>query len=139
MNYFALFLSVLWTMSAAPAVGEDKSARQASNGPDRTITWKSWHHSPQGEYRFRAGDRYLGRGVWEHYLCFEQNRSSDKAIKLFMFHLGNEDVREQVEICTGLRYAIVKVTDGTMTVHKGVWNWTAQAVVNQRVVENASP
>ena len=139
MNYFALFLSVFWTMSAAPAVGEDKSAKQAPNGPDRTITWKSWHESRQGVYRFRTGDRYLGRGVWEHYLCFEHNRSSDKAIALFMFHLGNEDVREQVEICPGLRYVIVKVTDGTMTAHKGVWSWTAREVVNQRVVENASP
>ena len=96
MNYFALFLSVLWTMSAAPSVGEDKSARHAFNGPDRTITWKPWHQSPQGEYRFRTGDRYLGGRVWEHYLYFEQNRSSDKAIKLFMIHLGNEDVRDQV-------------------------------------------
>ena len=139
MNYFALFLSVVWTMSAAPAVGEDKSAGQASNGPDRTITWKSWHQSPRGGYRFRTGDRYLGRELWEHYLCFEQNRSSDKAIKLFMFHLGNVDVLEQVEICPGLRYAIVKVTDGTMTAHKGVWKWTAREVVNQRLVENANP
>jgi len=139
MNYFALFLSVLWTMSAAPAVGEDKSARQAFNGADRTITWKPWHQSPQGEYRFRTGDRYLGRAVWEHYLCFELNRSSDKAIKLFMIHLGNEGVREQVEICPGLRYAFLKVTDGIMTAHKGAWSWIAQEVVNQRLVENASP
>ena len=139
MNYFALFLSVLWTMSAAPSVGEDKSARPAFNGPDRTITWKPWHQSPQGQYRFRTGDRYLGRAVWEHYLCFELNRSSDKAIKLFMIHLGNEGVREQVEICPGLRDAFVKVTDDTMTAHKGVWSWTAQEVVNQRLVENASP
>ena len=26
----------------------------------------------------------------------------------------------------GLRYGIVKVTNGTMTAHKGVWSWTAQ-------------
>ena len=45
-----------------------------------------------------------------------------------MIHLGNEDVREQVVIRPGLRYAIVKVTNGTMTVHKGVWSWTAQEV-----------
>ena len=85
------------------------------------------------------GGSILGRAVWEHYLCFELNRSSDKAIKLFMIHLGNEGVREQVEICPGLRDAFVKVTDDTMTAHKGVWSWTAQEVVNQRLVENASP
>jgi hypothetical protein len=139
MNYFALFLFVLWTMSAAPSMGEDKSAGQAFNGPDRTITWKPWHQSRQGAYRFRTGDRYLGGRVWEHYLCFEQNRSSSKGIKLFMIRFGNEDVREQVEICPGLRYAFVKVTDDTMTAHKGTWSWTAQEVVNQRLVESASP
>ena len=42
----------------------------------------------------------------------------EKAIKLFMIHLGNEEVRDQVEICPGLRYAFVKVTDGTMTATK---------------------
>jgi hypothetical protein len=42
----------------------------------------------------------------------------EKAIKLFMIHLGNEEVRDQFEICPGLRYAFVKVTDGTMTATK---------------------
>jgi hypothetical protein len=56
-----------------------------------------------------------------------------------MFHLGNEDVPEQIEICPRLLYAFVKVTDDTMTAHKGVWSWTAQEVVKQRLVENASP
>jgi hypothetical protein len=141
MKYFALFLFVLSTLSATakPPIVRYETRRETFKGPDRTITWKPWHQSLQGEYRFRTGDRYLGGRVWEHYLCFEQNRSSDKSIKLFMIHLGNEDVREQVEICPGLRYAFVKVTDGTMTAHKGLWSWTAQKVVNQRLVENASP
>ena len=45
-----------------------------------------------------------------------------------MIHLGSEDVGEDVVIRPGSRYAIVKVTNGTMTVHKGVWSWTAQEV-----------
>jgi hypothetical protein len=128
MNYFALFVFVLSTMSGAQAVGQDESTRRAFNGPDRTITWRPWHQSPQGEYRFRTGDRYLGRGVWEHYLGFEQHRSSAKAIKLSMIHLGNEDVQGEVIIGPGSRYAILKVTNGTMTARKGVWSWTAQEV-----------
>ena len=43
-----------------------------------------------------------------------------------MIRLGNEDVREDVVIRPGLRYGIVKVTNGTMTAHKGVWSWTAR-------------
>jgi hypothetical protein len=139
MNNLALFLFVLWTVFTPPCVGQDKSIRQAFNGSDRTITWKPWHQSPQGEYRFRTGDRYLGHEVWEHYLCFEQNRSSLKAVKLSRIHLGNDQVQEQVEICPGLRYGLLKITDDKMTAHKGVWSWTAQEVVNQRLVENAGP
>jgi hypothetical protein len=126
MNYFVLFLFALSTTSITPALGQNESARQTFNGPDRTITWRPWHQSPQGEYRFRTGDRYLGRGVWEHYLGFEQNRSSSKAIKLSAIHLGNEDAREEVVIRPGSRYAILKITNGTMTARKGIWNWTAQ-------------
>lgn len=128
MNYFALFLFVLSTVPTAPVVGQDKSSRQPFNGPDRTITWKPWHQNPQGEYRFRTGDRYLGHGVWEHYLGFEQHQSKAKAIKLSMIRLGNEDVREEVIIRPGSRYAILKVTNGTMTGRKGVWSWTTQEV-----------
>ena len=131
MNYLALFLFVLSTLSAAASpstVRHYESSREASKGPDRTITWRSWHQSPEGDFRFRTGDRYLGGQVWEHYLGFEQYRASVKAIKLSMIHLGNEDVREEVVIRPGLRYAIVKVTNGTMTAHKGVWSWTAQEV-----------
>ena len=45
-----------------------------------------------------------------------------------MIRLGGEEVREEVMIRPGLRYAIVKVTNGTMTAHKGAWSWTAQKV-----------
>ena len=71
---------------------------------------------------------YLGRAVWEHYLEFEQRRTSSKAIKLSMVRLGNEDVGEEVVLRPGSRYAILKVTNGTMTARKGVWSWTAQEV-----------
>ena len=43
-----------------------------------------------------------------------------------MIRLGSEVVSEDVVIRPGLRHAIVKVTNGTMTAHKGVWSWTAQ-------------
>ena len=129
MNYFALFLFVLSTLSAkasAPTVRRYESPREAFKRPDCTITWKPWHQSPEGDFRFRTGDRYLGGQMWEHYLGFAQYPASVKAIKLFMIRLGSEEVREGIVICPGLRYAIVKVTNGTMTAHKGVWTWTAR-------------
>jgi hypothetical protein len=131
MNYFALFLFVLSTLSAAaspPTVRHYKSSREAFEGPDRTITWRPWHQSPEGNFHFRTGDRYLGGQVWEHYLGFEQYRAPVKPIKLSMIRLGSEVVPEDVVIRPGLRYAIVKVTNGTMTAHKGVWSWAAQEV-----------
>jgi len=131
MNYFALFFFVLATLSVAdePAsVRHYKSSRETFTGPDRTITWRPWQQSPQGEFRFRTGDRYLGHSQWEHYLGFEQYPVSDKAIKLSMIHLGAANLDEDVVIRPGLRYAIVKVTNGTMTAHKGTWSWTAQEV-----------
>jgi hypothetical protein len=131
VNYFALFLFVLSTLSASatpPTVRHYKSSREAFNGPDRTITWRERHQSPEGNFRFRTGDRYLGGQVWEHYLAFEQYRASVKPIKLSMIRLGNEVVPEEVVIRQGLRYAIVKVTNDSMTAHKGVWSWTAQEV-----------
>ena len=45
-----------------------------------------------------------------------------------MNYFGNEEVREEVVIRQGLRCAIVRVTNGMMTAHKGVWSWTAQEV-----------
>jgi len=129
VNYFALFLFVLSNLSAPaapPIVRQYESPRETFKGPDRTITWRPWQQSPEGDFRFRTGDRYLGGQVWEHYLGFEQYRASVKAIKLSMIHLGSEDVREDFVICPGSRYGIVKVTNGTMTAHKGVWSWTAQ-------------
>jgi len=130
MNYFALFLFVISTVSAtamSPIVRYETN-EETFKGPDRTITWRPWQESPGLDFRFRIGDRYLGHGEWEHYLGFEQHPGSVKAIKLSMIHLGNEDVREEVMIRPGSRYAIVKITNGTMTVHKGVWRWTAQEV-----------
>ena len=66
--------------------------------------------------------------MWEHYLGFELYRASVKPIKLSMIRLESEEVPEEVVIRQGLRYAIVKVTNGMMTAHKGVWSWTAQEV-----------
>jgi hypothetical protein len=130
MNYFAFFLFLLSIMIAAasPTVRHYESSSAASKGPDRTITWRPWHPSQGGDFRFRTGDRYLGGQSWEHYLAFEQYRTSNKATKLSMIRLGSEGVPEDVVIRPGLRYAIVKVTNGTMTARKGVWSWTAQAV-----------
>src|SRR6516162_9151941 len=110
MNHFAIFLFVLATTFVAPSFGQDKSPRQAFNGPDHTITWRPWHQGLQGEYLFRTGDRYLGHRVWEHYLGFEEPQSSAKVIKLSLIHLASQDVREDVVIRPGLRYAILKVT-----------------------------
>jgi hypothetical protein len=128
MNHFALFLFVLSTLSAnavPPTVRDSRATRETFNGPDRTITWRRWEQSPEGGFRFRTGDRYLGHREWEHYLGFEEQPPLGKAIALSMIHLGNEDVREDVVIRPGSRYAIVKVTNGMMTAHKGAWSWTA--------------
>jgi hypothetical protein len=76
----------------------------------------------------RTGDRYLGGQIWEHYLGFEPHPASDKAIKLSLFHLASEYVDEVVFLRPGSRYAIIKVTNGSMTARKGVWSWTAQEV-----------
>jgi hypothetical protein len=131
MNYFALFFFVLSTLSATatpPNVHSYKSSRGTFNGPDRTITWRPWREGREGDYRFRTGDRYLGNAQWEHYLGFEQHPGSTKAIKLSMIRLGSEDVGEEVVIRPGSRYGILKVTNGDMTAHKGVWSWTAQEI-----------
>ena len=77
----------------------------------------------------RTGDRYLGRAVWEHYLGFEQHRTSSKTIKLSMIRLGDEDAGEESILRPGSRYAIFNITNRTMTVHKGVWSWSAEEVL----------
>jgi hypothetical protein len=143
MNYFALSLLLSLAPSAMATAAERpphglpgtpsivrhyESSKETSRGPDRTITWRAWKETPGGEFRVRTGNRYLGGTKWEHYLGFEQHPASVKAIKLSMIHLGSEDVREDVLIRPGSRYAIVKVTNGLMTAHKGVWSWTAQEV-----------
>ena len=86
---------VLLPILCAPAIPLDAqviSSGKTFNRADRTITWRPWQQNPLDEFRFRTGDRYLGRAVWEHYLGFEQHRSSSKTIKLSMIRLGNEDV-----------------------------------------------
>jgi len=130
MKYFApfrLILPILCT-SVIPVAAQLISPGKTFNGPDRTITWRRWQQNAKDEFRFRTGDRYLGRAVWEHYLGFEQLRTCSKAIKLSMIRLGNEDVPEEVLIRPGSRYAIFKVTNGSMTANKGIWSWTAQEV-----------
>jgi hypothetical protein len=122
-----LILSVL-PLPARPLNAKFISSGKKLSGADRTITWGPWQQNPKDEFRFRTGDRYLGHAVWEHYLGFEQHRTSSKAIKLSMIRLGDEDVREEVVIRPGCRYAILKITNHTMTARKGVWSWTAQEV-----------
>src|SRR6202049_2019561 len=106
----------------------DWSSDVCSSDLDRTITWRAWKEASGGEFRVRTGDRYLGGQVWEHYLGFELYRASAKPIKLSMISLESEAIPEEVVIRPGLRYAIVKVTNDTMTAHKGMWSWTAQEV-----------
>ncbi len=127
MKLFAplVFLPILCA-SAIPLKAQFISPGKTFNGPDRTITWRAWQQNENDEFRFRTGDRYLGRAVWEHYLGIEQHRTSSEAIKLSMIRLGNEDVGEVVVLRPGSRYAIFKVTNGRMTARKGVWNWIAQ-------------
>ena len=72
-------------------------------------------------------DRCLGRAGNTNW-GFEQHRTSSKAIKLSMIPLGNEDVREELVIRPGCRYAILKITNRTMTARKGKCSWTAQEV-----------
>ena len=143
MNYFALFLLLSLAPSAMATAAEDslhglpgtppivrhyQSTKETSRGADRSITWHAWKVAPGGEFRVCTGNRYVGGTKWEHYLGFEQHRASSKEIKLSNIHLGSEDVWEDVVIRPGSRYAIVKVTNGSMTAHKGVWSWIAQEV-----------
>ena len=141
MKYFVVYMLVPLTLDSnafgaerplpvpgmRPSVPEEEH-RQRVEGPDRTITWRRWQEMPGGDFRVRTGDRYLGGQVWEHYLGFELYRASVKPIKLSMIRLGSEVIPEDVVIRPGLRYAIVKVTNDTMTAHKGTWSWTAQDV-----------
>jgi hypothetical protein len=131
ITYFALLFVALASLSASaaqPTVRRYASAREAFKGPDHTITWRAWQQNREFSYRFRTGDRYMGGQVWEHYLGFEEYRSANTLIKLSMICLGNECLPERVVIGPGLRYAIVKVTNGTMTAHKGMWTWDAHEV-----------
>jgi hypothetical protein len=130
MKYFAPFLLMLSILppSVIPLNAQSISRSKAFNGPDRTITWRPWQRNAKDDFRFRTGDRYLGRAIWEHYLGFEELRTCSKAIELSMIRLGNEGVREEVVIRPGFRYAILKVTNGTMTPRRGVWSWSVREV-----------
>jgi hypothetical protein len=121
------FLAMLCA-SLIPLNAQSISHGKKFTGADRTITWRAWQQNENQEFRFRTGDRYLGRAVWEHYLGFEQHRTSSKAIKLSMIRLGAEDAGEESVLRPGSRYAIFKITNGTMTAHKGVWSWTAHEI-----------
>src|SRR4029077_1751710 len=110
MKYFALLLFAL-------------SLEAHAANADRTITWRRWQEWP--EFRVRTGDRYLGQQRWEHYLGFELYQPSAKKIKISMIYLAMEGVPDVV-IAPGRRYAIVKVTNSTMTARKGRWSWIAQ-------------
>jgi hypothetical protein len=93
MKLLAPLLLILSNLpaSATPPNAQFNSSK-SFNGPDRTITWGPWRQNANDDFRFRIGDRHLGRAVWEHYLGFEQDRSSSKATKLSMIRLGNKDV-----------------------------------------------
>jgi len=73
MKFFAPFRLLLPILcaSAIPLDAQVISSGKTFNGADRTITWRSWQQNRNG---------YLGRAVWEHYLGFEQQKSSSKAI-----------------------------------------------------------
>ena len=112
MKYVALLLFAL-SLEATAAI----------QGTDRTITWHPWQE--WAEFRVRTGDRYLGHQRWEHYLGFELYRPSTKKIKISMIYLATQSVPDVV-IAPGRRFAIVKVTNSTMTARKGRWSWIAQ-------------
>jgi hypothetical protein len=56
MKYVALLLVAL-----------SLEAHAATQGADRTITWRPWQE--WAEFRVRTGDRYLGHQRWEHFLA----------------------------------------------------------------------
>jgi hypothetical protein len=112
MKYFVILLFALSLEATAP-----------TQGADRTITWRPWQE--WAEFRVRTGDRYLGHQRWEHYLGFELYRPSTKKIKISMIYLATQSVPDVV-IAPGRRFAIVKVTNSTMTARKGRWSWIAQ-------------
>ena len=102
MKYFApfrLILPILCT-SVIPVAAQLISPGKTFNGPDRTITWRRWQQNAKDEFRFRTGDRYLGRAVWEHYLGFEQFRTSSKAIYARLCVAPGDDPRTQQTIAS---------------------------------------
>jgi hypothetical protein len=135
MKYFAfLLLAIAAGANAAEhrhlSSKSHGSVKDSFQGPDRTITWLPWQKRP--EFSVRTGDRYLGHEQWEHYLGFEEHPSSAKEIKLSKIHLASEFVPD-VFIRPGSRYAIVKVTNSSMTAHKGRWSWEAQEMHTEAI------
>jgi len=62
MNYFALFLFVLSTLSASATpttVRHYKSSREAFEGPDRTITWRAWKRLLEASSEFEPATAIL--------------------------------------------------------------------------------
>ena len=125
MKYFALLLFALALETTA-----------ANQGADRTITWREWQEWP--EFRVGTGYRYLGHGRWDHYLGFELYRPSSKKIKISMICLAMETVPDVV-IAPKRRFAIVKVTNSTLTARKGRWSWTAQEMHSGRILCHVCP
>jgi hypothetical protein len=130
MKFLTIFVLLILALEANAA---NRPLMQATTyhsletfkGPDRTITWKSWQEQPG--FRIRTGDRYLGDGKWDHYLCFERNLLSTNEFRISMIHLANESAPDVV-IAPNRRYAIVKITNARMTVRKGRWYWSAQKI-----------
>ena len=122
MKYLAIFVLPILALGPLMQVKTHHSF-ETFKGPDRTITWKNWQE--QSGFRTRTGDRYLGHGKWDHYLCFAQNLLSTDEFRISMIHLANESAPDVV-IAPDRRYAIVKITNARMTVHKGRWYWNAQ-------------
>jgi hypothetical protein len=100
---------------------------QQYQGPDRTITWRSWQQIPAYGVRIRTGDRYLGGENWEHYLGFELAATSQKVIKVSLIHLDGETAAD-VELSPRLRDAIVEIVNHHMTARKGTWGWALQEI-----------
>jgi hypothetical protein len=77
-----------------------------------------FHRLPAANLRTRPGglDRYAGCVRLEQPRGY---RFSAEAIKPYMIRLADEDIQEDAVIRPGLRYAIFKITNGSMTAPQG--------------------
>jgi hypothetical protein len=110
-----------------PATGMSSVPDDHHQGPDRTVTWRSWQQLPASEVRIRTADHYLGGENWAHYLGFELAPTSQKVIKVSLIHLEGETAAD-IELSPNVRDAIVKIVDHHMTAQKGAWGWTLQEI-----------